>query len=55
VPPQHALTDDIRLLGRMLGDVIADQAGVATLDLVEAIRRAAVGCSTRCRSPMRCT
>ena len=39
----EALTDDIRLLGRTLGDVIADQAGSATLDLVEAIRRAAVG------------
>jgi phosphoenolpyruvate carboxylase len=43
VSTPHALNDDIRLLGRMLGDVIADQAGVATLDLVEAIRRAAVG------------
>ena len=39
----EALTDDIRLLGRTLGDVIADQAGASTLDLVEAIRRAAVG------------
>src|SRR3954468_14495049 len=40
-PPQ-SLNDDIRLLGRTLGDVIADQCGAATLDLVEAIRRAAV-------------
>ena len=39
----EALNDDIRLLGRTLGDVIADQAGGATLDLVESIRRAAVG------------
>ena len=39
----EALNDDIRLLGRTLGDVIADQAGEATLDLVESIRRAAVG------------
>jgi phosphoenolpyruvate carboxylase len=38
-----SLNDDIRLLGRILGDVIADQAGAATLDLVEAIRRSAVG------------
>jgi phosphoenolpyruvate carboxylase len=29
-------------LGRTLGDVIADQCGTPTLDLVEAIRRAAV-------------
>ena len=41
--PPPSLNDDIRLLGRTLGDVIADQAGTATLDLVEAIRRAAVG------------
>ncbi len=41
--PSEPLNDDIRLLGRTLGDVIADQAGSATLDLVEAIRRAAVG------------
>ena len=39
----EALNDDIRLLGRTLGEVIADQAGDATLDLVESIRRAAVG------------
>ena len=38
----RALSDDIRLLGKMLGDVIADQAGDATLDLVETIRRVAV-------------
>ena len=41
--PPGTLNDDIRLLGRTLGDVIANQAGSATLDLVEAIRRAAVG------------
>ena len=41
--PSTSLNDDIRLLGRTLGDVIADQAGPATLDLVESIRRAAVG------------
>ena len=39
----ESLNDDIRLLGRTLGDVIADQAGSDTLDLVESIRRAAVG------------
>ena len=31
--PTATLNDDIRLLGRTLGDVIADQAGTATLDL----------------------
>ena len=41
--PSTSLNDDIRLLGRTLGDVIADQAGPKTLDLVESIRRAAVG------------
>jgi phosphoenolpyruvate carboxylase len=39
----EALTSDIRLLGRMLGDVIADQTGPEALELVENIRRAAVG------------
>ncbi|MEO6122441.1 MAG: phosphoenolpyruvate carboxylase [Ilumatobacteraceae bacterium] len=38
----RALSDDIRLLGKMLGDVIADQAGDSTLELVETIRRVAV-------------
>ncbi len=41
--PPDALSDDIRLLGKMLGDVIADQAGAETLDLVESIRRVSVG------------
>ncbi|MHB1535787.1 MAG: phosphoenolpyruvate carboxylase [Acidimicrobiales bacterium] len=34
-------SDDIRLLGRILGEVIADQAGPATLEIVESVRRAA--------------
>jgi len=34
-------SDDIRLLGRILGDVIAEQSGSATLELVEAVRQAA--------------
>lgn len=38
----EALSDDIRLLGRMLGDVIRDQAGETTFELVESVRRAAV-------------
>ncbi|MBO0748039.1 MAG: phosphoenolpyruvate carboxylase, partial [Acidimicrobiaceae bacterium] len=35
--------DDIRLLGRVLGEVIADQSGPEMLDIVESIRRAAAG------------
>ena len=33
------LRDDIRLLGGMLGDTVREQAGTATFDLVESIRR----------------
>ncbi|MCU4183983.1 phosphoenolpyruvate carboxylase [Acidiferrimicrobium sp. IK] len=45
---EHPSTDpsasaDIRLLGRLLGEVIREQAGPETLDLVEAVRRAATG------------
>ena len=36
------LHHDIRLLGRILGDVIRDQAGQRTFDLVERTRRLAV-------------
>jgi len=36
------LRDDIRLLGRILGDAIRDQEGVATFELVENVRRTAV-------------
>ena len=32
------LVDDIRLLGRILGDVIREQEGQAAFDLVERIR-----------------
>jgi phosphoenolpyruvate carboxylase len=41
-PPLSA-SDDIRLLGRLLGEVIAEQAGPATLALVEEVRVAATG------------
>lgn len=34
--------DDIRLLGRLIGDVLREQAGDATFDLVEQVRRIAV-------------
>jgi len=36
------LLDDIRLLGRMLGDVIREQEGVAAFDLIERIRQMSV-------------
>lgn len=44
----HSSTDpsasaDIRLLGRILGEVISDQAGPEALELVEAVRVAATG------------
>jgi len=47
VPPQKrdsdlALSEDIRLLGRVLGDTIRAQAGGNVFDLVERIRRTAV-------------
>jgi phosphoenolpyruvate carboxylase len=36
------LAEDIRLLGRLLGDVIREQEGITAFDAVEAIRTAAV-------------
>ena len=42
---QFDLNDDIRLLGKALGDVIADQVDTVTFALVERIRRVAVGAS----------
>ena len=36
------LRDDIRLLGRILGDTLREQEGTATFDLIENVRRAAV-------------
>jgi phosphoenolpyruvate carboxylase len=41
-PVDDELSDDIRLLGRLLGDVIRRQAGETTFDLVESVRRVAV-------------
>ena len=37
-----ALSRDIRLLGRLLGDIVRQQSGQATFDLIESVRRAAV-------------
>jgi phosphoenolpyruvate carboxylase len=36
------LRDDLRLLGRILGEVTCDQAGEAVFDLVESTRREAI-------------
>jgi phosphoenolpyruvate carboxylase len=36
------LRDDIRLLGRLLGDAVRDQEGEATFELVEQTRKAAI-------------
>src|SRR5688572_4616108 len=36
------LREDRRLLGRLLGEVIREQASAATLDLIESIRQTAV-------------
>ena len=42
VASDDELSDDIRLLGRLLGDVIRRQAGTSTFELVEQVRRTAV-------------
>src|SRR4051812_435527 len=39
---ERPLVEDIRLLGRMLGDVIREQEGVAAFELVERIRKMSV-------------
>lgn len=40
--PHHLLRDDIRLLGRVLGDTVREQHGEATYELVDQIRRHSV-------------
>src|SRR4249919_1146180 len=39
---ERPLVEDIRLLGRILGDVIRDQEGVQAYELVEQIRKLSV-------------
>ncbi|MBV1704119.1 MAG: hypothetical protein KGQ28_04865, partial [Hyphomicrobiales bacterium] len=36
------LRDDIRLLGRLLGDTVREQEGQSTFDLVERIRQTSI-------------
>jgi len=38
----EALGDDIRLLGRILGDIVREQTGDETFELIESVRRIAV-------------
>lgn len=40
--PIERLRDDVRLLGRLLGDVICEQGGSRLFDVVERIRRLAI-------------
>ena len=40
--PDSALVEDIRLLGRILGDVIREQEGVDVFNLIETIRTLSV-------------
>jgi len=40
---EEALREDRRLLGRLLGDVVREQAGAAVFDTIERIRQTAVG------------
>ncbi len=47
-----ALSDDIRLLGRLLGDVLRAQAGDDVFNLVEDVRRRAVDARRDGRSPL---
>ncbi len=44
-------SDDIRLLGRIVGDVLRDQAGDTTFELVEHVRRIAVDARREGRDP----
>ena len=39
---ERPLVDDIRLLGRILGDVIREQEGAAAFELIEQIRKLSV-------------
>ena len=47
-----ALSEDIRLLGRMLGEVVRDQAGPEVFALVEGVRQRAVDARRDGRSPL---
>mgnify|MGYP006349349101 FL=1 len=40
--PDRPLRDDIRLLGRLLGDTVRDQEGSPSFDVVERVRQSAI-------------
>ncbi len=40
--PDRPMRDDIRLLGRLLGDTVRDQEGTAAFELVEHVRQSAI-------------
>lgn len=40
--PYEELSNDIRLLGRILGDIVREQSGDETFELIESVRQAAV-------------
>jgi len=50
--PPDTDSADIRLLGRLLGDVIREQAGEATFDLIERVRQIAVAERRDGRAPL---
>ena len=47
------LGNDIRLLGRLLGDVVREQAGDEVFELAESVRRCAIDARRRSSSPIR--
>ena len=42
VEPERPMRDDIRLLGRLLGDTVRNQEGGPAFDLVERVRQSAI-------------
>ena len=40
--PDNTLREDVRLLGRLLGDTVRDQEGAAAFDLVERVRQSSI-------------
>ena len=39
---EHPLREDIRLLGRLLGDTVREQEGADTFETIERIRRSSI-------------
>jgi phosphoenolpyruvate carboxylase len=40
--PDHSMREDVRLLGRLLGDTVRDQEGEAAFELVERVRQVSI-------------